>query len=388
MASPQKNVCAPPAGRASDPPSPPARFRHPVVRSFTVASRAVRVFALIAATAALSLHASEAPALPVRYWDLPTGSHLAYIHVPAPDPTQARTLVFVHGGPGACQVYSYAFAQPWYERLARLGFDVYLYDQIGGGYSARLPNPRNYTIERHLADLEAIRHHIGAGQLVLIGESHGATLSAAYLAAHPTRVERIVFLAPGALDPFAWKDRIYPYATPRVAREMSQWIAATRGPAAAQRCAQLDALLQHDVDAAYAFASDAEMDPLMDAFVNETILATCVHDHARLAERQFSIHGMGWWASVMTTWSNVSVRRSVRARLASSDIPALILRGDSDYLPPEIADEYAATFRRAQLIHVPAAGHFIWMDQPERFRDAIVAFLSADAPASTAISAP
>jgi len=41
-------------------------------------------------------------------------------------------------------------------KLSKDGFDVYLYDQIGCGLSARLQNVNEYTPPRHQKDLIAI----------------------------------------------------------------------------------------------------------------------------------------------------------------------------------------------------------------------------------------
>ncbi|HTZ20781.1 MAG TPA: alpha/beta hydrolase [Opitutaceae bacterium] len=365
----------------------PHALRH-LIRSLRFAAAAVLATATsfvctAADTATASPAASAAADLPVRYWQLSTGSRIGYIHIPAPNRPDAPTLVFVHGGPGACEVYAYAFAHSWYERLAARGFNIYLYDQIGSGFSTRLTDPRDYTYERHVADLEAIRRQIGSERLILIGESHGATLSARYLATHPDRVDRVIFVSPGALDPAARKAEIYPHATLQVASDYLAWIGETRGAALQARFRQLDSILRRDVRAAHDFAGDAEMDRWFEAFVRERILANCVHDRTRLRERNFAIPGMGWWASMLTMWDGVSRPSMVRERLAGCPVPALILRGDSDYLPPHITDDYVATFRHAKLIRIPAAGHFIWMDQPDRYRDEIEAFLSAGQPSVT-----
>src|SRR5690606_20908613 len=84
-------------------------------------------------------------------------------------------------------------------RLADEGYDVYLYDQVGAGHSARLADPRQYTIERHADDLEAFREYIGAERMILIGHSWGSSLAALYIARHPERVEKVVFSSPGPL---------------------------------------------------------------------------------------------------------------------------------------------------------------------------------------------
>jgi hypothetical protein len=60
----------------------------------------------------------------------------------------------------------------FYRQFAADGFRVYLYDQVGSGLSSRL-RVRDYTLERDVADLEAIRQQIGADRLILIGHSWG-----------------------------------------------------------------------------------------------------------------------------------------------------------------------------------------------------------------------
>jgi proline iminopeptidase len=88
-----------------------------------------------------------------EYWDLPTGSHIAYRHVPAPGEARQPALVFLHGGPGAYIVARFDDSPDWWRQLASLGFDVFAYDQVGSGLSARLKDPTQYTIARHVADL-------------------------------------------------------------------------------------------------------------------------------------------------------------------------------------------------------------------------------------------
>ena len=131
---------------------------------------------------------------PIQYWDLPTGSHVAYIHYAAQAPTKATPIIFfLHGGPGAFIVDHSAAAEHFYRSLTTLGFDVYLYDQIGSGHSARLSDPRQYTVERHISDLEAIRQRLLARRVILIGDSWGAALAAKYIAEHPDSCAKAFF---------------------------------------------------------------------------------------------------------------------------------------------------------------------------------------------------
>jgi proline iminopeptidase len=207
---------------------------------------------------------------------------------------------------------------------------------------------------------------------VLIGESWGATLVAHYIAAHPARVERAIFVAPGHLQ------RAEGQAVPPLGfdRAMLAWVREARSPAQYARCLELDRLLRRDVPAAYRYAGDAEMDALFEGWINERILATAVADTARLRGRRMT--RMGWWAGTMTNRS-LQLHPPIAAALSRFDGPVLILRGDADYLPPMIAEQYRAAFRRSRLVRVPDAGHLIWADRPEVFAREIAGFVGDSA---------
>jgi proline iminopeptidase len=295
--------------------------------------------------------------------------------------------VFVHGGPGAYEVSDFERGKEWYQRLAQHGFDVYLYDQIGSGLSARLANPREYTLARHVADLEAIRNIIGgpaplpsgvvdAGrsrQFVLIGGSFGATLVANYMATYPRRVTKAVFLCPGKLDPSEWTES-HP-ANPQITSEFLEWIEKERGASGFRRYSELNTLMQSNLQAAYAMAPDSEMDPLLDEFV-DSILPTTVYDKTLMKGKHS--HGMGWWSYTMTNWDANRLQTHPRSVLAADHTPVLIMRGDADYVPEEVARQYEITFPNAKFMRVAKAGHYIWLDQPDVFKSAIESFLAVD----------
>ncbi|MFJ9706042.1 alpha/beta fold hydrolase [Streptomyces sp. NPDC101234] len=141
---------------------------------------------------------TAAPAPPgVRFWDLPTGSHIAYVHAPATGKARPTPVIFLHGGPGTP-----GEGVPTGGReLAADGFDVYSYDQLGAGRSTRLRDVTGYTVARQVADLEAIRRTLGADRIILVGQSWGGSLTAQYLAAHAEHVAKAVFTSPRAVGP-------------------------------------------------------------------------------------------------------------------------------------------------------------------------------------------
>jgi pimeloyl-ACP methyl ester carboxylesterase len=70
-----------------------------------------------------------------------------------------------------------------------------VYDRVGTGASTRLADPTEYTTERAVADLEAVRVHTGASRVVLHGHSWGVVFAVAYAQEHPDRVAALVLSA-------------------------------------------------------------------------------------------------------------------------------------------------------------------------------------------------
>ncbi len=66
------------------------------------------------------------------------------------------------------------------------------------------------------------------------------------------------------------------------------------------------------------------------------------------------------------------------ARLGEIRCPALVVWGDRDpYIPPRFAEAYAAALGGpAQVLHLPDAGHWPWLDRPDLI-DTVTAFLDA-----------
>ena len=133
-----------------------------------------------------------------QYWDLQTGSRIAYTLIPAKGPKKPFPIIYLQGGPGGF------ISNRNIEMLAPLsedGYDIYLYDQIGSGLSDRLSNIKDYTADRHKIELEEIIQEIGATQVILIGQSWGASLAALFIADNPEKVERVVYTGPGSILP-------------------------------------------------------------------------------------------------------------------------------------------------------------------------------------------
>src|SRR6478672_9779723 len=96
--------------------------------------------------------------------------------------------VMLHGGPGA----SHDYLRPQLDAIAEPGRRrLFYYDQRGGGRSKLAAGVKPGGWPVHVADLEAVRAHLGLARLVLVGYSWGALLAMLYALEHPDRVEKL-----------------------------------------------------------------------------------------------------------------------------------------------------------------------------------------------------
>ncbi|MFI6392739.1 alpha/beta hydrolase [Nonomuraea sp. NPDC050547] len=297
----------------------------------------------------------------VRYWDLPTGSRIAYAH--RRGGARPYPVIFLHGGPGTAGEGLPEGAAD----LAADGFDVYAYDQLGAGRSSRLADVTGYTVARQVADLEAIRGLLGAPKLILVGRSWGATLSAAYLAAHPGRVAKAVFVSPGALWAPAAGEVGEPWKrlTPEQSRRRDDLLGDPRMIA-------LSLLLDNAPAAAHALVPDREADARMrELLLTGKDATTCP------GAPPAPVHGNapGFYANQFTVADTLRVP-DPRPRLRQVRVPALILRGTCDYVRPHIAAAYRDTLPAARLVEVAGAGHGISHDQPAAYLRLLRGFLT------------
>ena len=95
-------------------------------------------------------------------------------------------VLFCHGGPGGhCSAAHRRFFDPQCYRAI-------LFDQRGCGRSQPLGETRHNTTWDLVADIEALRHHLGIDHWLLFGGSWGSTLALAYAQSQPAVVLGLV----------------------------------------------------------------------------------------------------------------------------------------------------------------------------------------------------
>ncbi|MFJ7127444.1 alpha/beta fold hydrolase [Streptomyces sp. NPDC098101] len=229
-----------------------------------------------------------------------------------------------------------------------------LLDPRGTGASATPDDPASYRCDRQVADVEALRAHLGLDAVDVLGHSAGANLAALYVARHPGRVNRLVLVTPGTgavgIDTPP-EERL---AAARL-RSGEPWF----GPAYAA------------LEEVTAGRGGAESFEAVSPFLHGTWDGASRERHAENRRRRNDEAGA-------LTNEGAYDPPATRAALAAFDRPVLVVAGEGDVnTPPPTAAAYAALFPKAESALFPGAGHFPWHDAPETFATTVNAFLTA-----------
>jgi len=287
-----------------------------------------------------------------KYWDLPTGSRIAYTLIPAKSEKKPFPVLFLQGGPGG-PVYDHniQLLLP----LAEDGYDVYLYDQVGCGFSERLENIEEYSVERHEKDLEEIVKKIGAEKVILIGQSWGSMLAIQFVTDNPEKVEKLILTSPGpvlpinpGLEKIDSPDSLY-LKEPAFTNHQGNKKMYHLRTRLAEYCAKAFN---------WKLASDNEMDDFATYLNYETGKSTvCDTSHTRNMES-----GSGYYCMVKTVQSFIDVADH-REELRGCNVPVLIMKGQCDNIKWGYTCEYLTLFHKHTFVLVTNAGHGIGLEQ-------------------------
>lgn len=311
------------------------------------------------------------PVIPpeIDYWELETGSRIAYLKIPAAEKVSGAPVIFLHGGPGGA-VVTFPPITDVISSLSENGHDVYFYDQIGGGISGRLKNIKEYTISRHLKDLENIRTKIGASKLILIGESFGGVLATHYAAYHPENLEKLILISPGELITSEWDEKSAGSIKDRISDETR---AKFEGILKNPRVLFAYLLLYINPDAAYRFLPGPKADSLITKMCN-LLLGGMACDPKKFPSDHDVV--FGFWATVTPDEFPEAADQDLKDRIRSLSIPSLILKAECDYLKWEVTHEYKTLMPNSTLLYLEGAGHMPFLEKPGLVLDSIRSFLS------------
>lgn len=314
--------------------------------------------------------ANVVPYANTKYWQLPTGSTIAYSEYDPPQGVAVRpeAIVYLHGGPGVRQG---PFDQDIYGSFAANGFRVFLYDQAGSGLSGFLPHLRDYTVARSVADLEAIRQKIGVEQMILIGHSWGSTLAASYMAKFPSHVSKVVFHSPSRIWRIESEERY----------DFSRTDVGHQGLPGLRLLAALF-LRDRNPEAAEKLVPQLESEILVVPSFRQTLgTVVCKGDFNKLPNDLIGVldghknPGVNPYVLQELVPDTEHAEGDPHAALRENHTPAILLYPECNYLSWSGAVDYRRTLPNLKIYYISRAGHYIQFEQPEILRRVILNFL-------------
>ena len=246
------------------------------------------------------------------------------------------TVVLIHGGPGS---YDHSYFKPDFGRLTRSAQVVYL-DLRGHGRSARTAVDE-WTFEACADDVRALCDTLGIARPIVFGHSMGGFVAMLYGARHPAHAGGLILQSTMArFDLERLADGFRRFGGDEIAE-----------------------LARRDYGGQT--VTDAEWDRVFASF------GPRVPDPEQLARRmkdvELSRHGM-----------DLMRRFDVVGRLRWIDCPTLVCVGALDPVTPveasrEIVEALPAGLGRLEILE--GAGHFPWLDDPDRYWPVIEAFV-------------
>lgn len=266
------------------------------------------------------------------------------------------TLVCHPGGPG--------FSAGYLGDLAGLAgrLELILLDPRGTGGSSTPDDPRAYRIDDYVSDLEELRLALGLERMHLLGHSHGGIVAGVYAARYPQRVERLILSS--TLARFSPRQREGMDAGIEK-RANEPWFGDARTALAAEEAGE---------------------------FTSAEELAELAHREFPFYFARFGDDERAYIESLRSDLPNpdplrlfnaeIAATFDVRPELSRIAAPTLVITGEEDFITgPVCAAELAETIPGAQKVVVPETGHFVFFEAPGAFREAVLSFLGAAAPA-------
>lgn len=284
------------------------------------------------------------------------GARLFY-RVGGPARTSVPPVLFLHGGPGQGSAHFDALAGPYMEHELRM---VYL-DQRGSGQSER-PASGDYAIATLVEDVEALRRTLGVPTMVVLGQSFGGLLALEYAAKYPGNVAKLVFV--DGLWDTRYQCRL---RAQRLAELRPEAYARARGDTLNR-----DGTRRSDCELEFRALRGEDRE----AF-NREIMFPNPGVEARMdsVNAARGVRNTGEMSRALFAAGLLEYRFTAFDRLT---MPVLVIAGKYDGAAgPAGERELARRLPNARYLEFDHSGHFVYLDEPDRFAREVTAFIRA-----------
>ncbi|WP_141586502.1 proline iminopeptidase-family hydrolase [Actinomadura sp. WMMA1423] len=291
---------------------------------------------------------------PTAKGTVPFGDHATWYRVTGDLGEGGPPLVVLHGGPGSTHDYLLALAD-----LARPGRPVVHYDQLGNGGSTHLPGKDAdfWTVRLFLDELDNLLRRLGiADDYVLYGHSWGGVLAAEHAAARPAGLRGLILANAPASYP-VWNQEM-------------KGLRDALPPG-------VDATLRRHEEAGT--TDSAEYHAAMRVFYERHVCRVLPWPRDYLASFYEIVNDPTVYAAMNgpSEFHVIGTLRdwSVEARCPDIAVPALVLSGRHDEATPAVVRPFAELIPDARWEVFEESSHLPHLEEPERFRAVVGAYL-------------
>ena len=260
-------------------------------------------------------------------------------------------LLVAHGGPGG----SHASNLPAVRLADRRA--VVLYDQLDCGRSDRPGAPENWTVERFVSEVDAIRAALDLRRLHFLGHSWGSTVALEYAAREPTGLRSLILQGP-YVSTARWIADAY-----RLRTQLPLEVNA--------------ALIRGEQARAYDTPEYKAAEAAFYARFNKQVRGPAwIGDYARRtgATGNDRLYRTMWGPNEFTADGSLHDYTGEHL-LPLVTAPTLFLAGRHDTGTPEAATDFAERMRVAEVQVIEDAAHAPQAEQPTAWRAALSAWL-------------
>lgn len=269
---------------------------------------------------------------------------------------RGRPIIVLHGGPD----FDLGYLLPDLDRLADRYHLIY-YDQRGRGRSADNVLATDVSLTSDLADLEQVQQHVGFDSTAVLGHSWGAVLALEYALRHPQRVSQLVLMNPA------------PVSTRDLALFRAAYLKSLGADMDRQRqIVATDAYKRADpetVAARYRIHFEHALQRPQDY---EKLMATMKAGFIRQGPDGILKARAAEDALMRDTWDVDGY--DLLPKLHDLAIPTLVLTGEHDFIPTDVAAHIAQAMPHARLATLKDCGHFAFLERPDDVRRALDGF--------------
>jgi proline iminopeptidase len=312
---------------------------------FLVGSLATALVAAFPSQSATALQRSA----DARELRIPVGSASLHVRTIGRGPP----VIVLHGGPD----FDYGYLLPELDRF-KDAFRLIYYDQRGRGKSADHVSPEDVTLASDVNDIDRVRQHFNLDSAVLLGHSWGTLLALEYALLHPTRASHLILMnpAPASTSDLAVMRKSY---LVKIGPDVDRLRAF--GATAAYQAGEPEAVVErYRIHFKPALARPEDYEKLMArmkaGFISQgkegIVKARAVEDRL-----------------MRDTWGLPAY--DLLPKLRGLGIPTLVITGDQDFIPVEIAEHIARSLPNATLVTIRGCGHFTYLECADQVRSAV-----------------